>query len=410
MSVSPARRAAYDCLLRIDRDAAFSSIVLPEYEARLNDKDRRLCHQLVLGVLRRQMLLDAIIDLFASGKKIDPEVRIILRLGLFQLKFLDKIPDHSAVNDSVSLTIKAKKISAKGFVNALLRRSTREEFVPPGDGLDRVSIEESHPKWLLEHWAAQFGVERAISIAKANNQPSKSAYRVTKKGRELGISEPDDPIEAAKAGHIYFQEEASQMVARAVEIPEGGRFLDVCAAPGSKTSLVADLFEGNSSLIVAGDRHFSRIANLAVNCRNQGLANINAVQYDATAELPFAEVEFDSVLVDAPCSGTGTIRSNPEIRYSVEQSDFEELQTKQLSILKNASKMVRRGGELYYSTCSIEREENETVILNFLNETDGFESLEPNVSEQYLTDKGFARTFPDRDDMDGFFIARLKRS
>lgn len=411
MSISPARTAAYECLLRIERDDAFSSILLPEYESRLGEKDRRLCHVLVLGVLRRRMLLDAMIDHFSGGRRIDPEIRIILRLGLFQLKYLDKVPDHSAVNESVSLAVKAKKVSAKGFVNALLRRSLREEFVlKVDDEMERTSIEESHPRWLLERWSAQFGPERARSIAVANNTQPSAAFRITFKGRRNGVAKPVEDLHlAAESGNIYFQDEASQMVANAVQIPINGSFLDVCAAPGSKTSLIAERFHDSSAAIIAGDKYLSRVRLLRSNCANQGLSNVRTVQYDAHHPLPFADRSFDAVLVDAPCSGTGTIRSNPEIRYSLEPADIVSLQSKQLDILINASKTVKIGGDLFYSTCSLESEEDEDVIRRFIEGNPDFAIAGLEIPDTFLTGQHFGRTFPDRDDMDGFFIARLRR-
>lgn len=412
MSISPARIAAYECLLRIERDAAFSSILLPEYEAKLGERDRRLCHSLVLGVLRRQMFLDAMIGHFAGRKKIDLEIRVILRLGLFQLQYLDKVPDHSAVNESVSLAVKAKKVSAKGFVNALLRRSLREEFVLKSDNeIDWISIKESHPKWLLKRWAEQFGPERALAFAAANNSQPAASYRITRKGRQEGIDINIEDLHAAsESGYIYFQDEASQMVGNAVHIPISGSFLDVCAAPGSKTSLIADRSHASAANIVAGDRYASRVRLLRANCLNQGLSNVKAVQYDALLPLPFADGAFDAVLVDAPCSGTGTIRSNPEIRYSLQPEDIASLQKKQRDILTNASKLVKNGGDLYYSTCSLESDENEEVIRQFTEENRDFSIADLDIPEKYLTMRRFGRTFPDRDNMDGFFIARLRRS
>lgn len=411
MSISPARIAAYECLLRIERDAAFSSILLPEYESKLGEKDRRLCHLLVLGVLRRKMFLDAMIDHFAGGKKIDIEIRVILRLGLFQLRYLYKVPDHSAVNESVSLAVKAKKVSAKGFVNALLRRLLREEFVlKANDETDRIAIEESHPKWLLKRWAEQFGPERAEAFAAANNSQPASSYRITRKGRQEGIDNNIEDLHAAsESGSIYFQDEASQMVGNAVHLPISGRFLDVCAAPGSKTSLIADRTHDERTNIIAGDKYLSRVRHLRANCLNQGLSNVRFVQYDAHLPLPFADATFDAVLVDAPCSGTGTIRSNPEIRYTLKPEDIASLQKKQLDILTNASKLVKNGGDLYYSTCSLESEENEEVIRLFTEENRDFSVADLDIPERYLTGRRFGRTFPDRDNMDGFFIARLRR-
>jgi len=426
MKISPARVAAFDALRKIEKDKAFSSIVLPQYEQTLSTADRGLCHELVLGVLRRAILLDRLIDAAAKGKKLDLEVRIALQMGLFQLLYLDRIPPHAAVNNSVDLVVRAKKSSARGFVNAILRKADKLaadlEFV---DDLDRISVETSHPRWLIEKWTLNFGPGRAEQIAKANNTPPKITFRRTLTGSSLVldgnyqkssnvegcfIAERFDPVlrQLADDGLIYFQDEASQMVAAAVEVPTGGRFLDVCAAPGGKTTAI-DARSRTAELLVAGDKYHSRTLLLKEKCERQGVGFVNIVEYDATHELPFAAATFDSILLDAPCSGTGTIRHNPEIRYFVERDDFSGLQKTQLAILTNASKVLKQGGSLIYSTCSLESEENEEVIRAFMSENRGFEHVVPDVPLRLATADGMARTFPDRDDMDGFFIAALRR-
>ena len=425
MAISPARVAAYEILLRVERDRAYSSALLPRYESELGERDAALCHQLVLGVLRRKLYLDKRIREHAGAKKVDLEVLTALRIGSYQLLELDRIPDHSAVNDSVGLVQRAKKTSAKGFVNAILRRiATGSAPVDISDGLDGLAIDLSHPKWLLERWIRQFGHEHAVAIAEANNHPSRIAFRQT--ARELGPEDldgtPSDIVdgaytidrlssrlrELAEAGKIYFQDEASQMVAGLVSIQEGGRFLDVCASPGGKTSLIA--LRNRTASVVAGDLYHARIEFLRENCIRQGISPVQVAQYDAAISLPFAEGSFDAVLVDAPCSGTGTIGSNPEIRYFLRPEDIKELSRKQLAILLNASKLVKSGGRLYYSTCSLEREENEDVVTAFLAESQGFLVGSDRVDGRFRTSEGFCRTFPDRDGTDGFFFAELVRS
>lgn len=427
--ISPARTFAFDALRKIETDKAFSSILLPQFEEKLIPKDRALCHQITLGVLRNKFYLDRIIEDFANGKKIEPVIRIILEIGLYQLLFLDKIPAYSAINESVNLAVRAKKISAKGFVNAILRRATREKInLKFKDALEKVSIETSHPKWLLEKWIKNFGKEKAFAIAKSNNEIPKISFRPTnrfsgdaslfenyKKSEFVEncfIAEKFDEnlSKLAESGEIYFQDEASQLVGQTVQLKDEQNFFDVCAAPGSKTSQISGKWKVESGkFAVAGDLHFSRVEFLKGNCRKQGLDFLNFVQYDAERSLPFAGSSFDVVLIDAPCSGTGTIRHNPEIRYFLEKNDFEELSLKQLRILKNASKLVKSGGKLIYSTCSLEPEENEKTIENFLKNNSDFEKVSPNVPAKFINEHGFARTFPYRDEMDGFFISELIR-
>ena len=423
MKVSPARAAAFDILLRIQRDGAFSSVLLPQFEDQLEQKDRGLCHEMVLGTLRHQIELDHLIDLLAGNKKIDAEIRIALRIALFQLRHLDRVPDHAAINESVELAVRARKRSAKGFVNGVLRNYLRD---PPAvnytDELDRISVQTSHPRWLLERWTRSFGIERAEGIAAANNRPSGVVFRLLDEAmppirwqptafaaRGYHVDQFDNELwDLMREGRIYIQDEASQLVALAVSAPEEGTFLDVCAAPGGKTGLIGGRFPGLG--IVAGDIHMSRVEHLRANLRNQGVERARFVRYDAEKGLPFADGTFDAVLVDAPCSGTGTIRHNPEIRYGLTAEDLVELPRKQQQILVNASKAVRPGGLLIYSTCSLEPEENEQVAANFISSHPEFAALEPDMPERFITDQGFARTWPDRDEMDGFFAAAFRRS
>ncbi len=442
MKISPARKSAFEILNKIEKERAFSSVLLPIYEENLSPKDRSLCHEIVLGVLRTKLYLDEIIKKLTkkSLKKFDLEVLNALRIGLYQIFYLDRVPAYSAVNESVSLVKLAKKKSAGGLVNAVLRRALKEEFeLKFSDDLKKISIETSHPVWLIERWKEQFGLESAKKIAEANNQTPKMTFRLTAEfyrndtDKQVGILKSiEDKVaksevtedsfvvkeltgelrELAADGLIYFQDEGSQIVASSVNLQENESFFDVCASPGSKTTfLQMDIAKRKiqHKIFVAGDFYRHRIRNLKTNCENQGVENIEIVQYDASENLPFGDESFDVVLVDAPCSGTGTIRNNPEIRYNLNEADFSELSFKQLAILHHASKPVKHGGRLVYSTCSLETEENEKVIRKFLQENSGFEKIRVNLGESFLTAEGFARIFPHREDTDGFFIAVLKR-
>jgi 16S rRNA (cytosine967-C5)-methyltransferase len=427
MNVSPARTAAFDVLYRIETDNAFSSVLLPQYEEKLSIKDKALCHEIVLGVLRRQIYLDRLIDRFAAKPKIDIEVRLALRIGIFQLLYLDKVPPYSAVNESVNLASRAKKSSAKGMVNAVLRRVQREQVdIIYQNDIERISVETSHPQWLVQKWNAEFGLSETEKLTLSNNCIPPAAFRLTKSSRNKGLKAANrwresefvtgcffadridlNLLRLAETGDVYFQDEASQMVASSVALEPNATFLDVCAAPGGKTTLIASRTD-QGNLLAAGDLHWHRVKLLKDNCERQGV-RASVVQYDAESELPFAEESFDAVLIDAPCSGTGTIRHNPEIRYSLEPEDFDELSVKQLRILETASKTVRPGGRIYYSTCSMEIEENERVISRFLEGNGEFKMSEPNVGRRFRTEEGFGRTFPHRDNMDGFFLAVLTR-
>jgi 16S rRNA (cytosine967-C5)-methyltransferase len=454
MKVSPARIAAFEILTKIERDKAFSSALLPAAEGNLEAKDRGLCHALTLGVLRRQLYLDRLIEKLTNGKKLDSAVKIILRIGLYQLICLDKIPAHAAINDSVNLAVRAKKTSAKGFVNAVLRTFARENTrLNFADEIERISVETSHPRWLIERWTRQFGFADAAKLASVNNETPTAVFRLTAKSyantltilRKLDLDTVESGVvsnawkvfgsnEILRAyvaeGKIYFQDEASQLVARIVALEDGESFLDVCAAPGSKTTLIANLKSQISKSeisfsdfrneirypkseiqnpIFAGDFYEHRIKTLQANCRRQGADSVEIVRYDAEKDLPFADESFDVVLVDAPCSGTGTIRHNPEIRYFLRAEDFAFLAEKQLRILYGASKLVKPGGRLVYSTCSLESEENEAVAEKFLSENTEFEKIAPDAFGRFATAENYARTFPQRDETDGFFVAVFKK-
>lgn len=430
--VSPARLAAYEILLKIEIEKAFSSILLPQYEKNLEKNDRGLCHELTLGVLRKQIYLDALIQKLIPKTlaKFDREILTILRLGAFQLLFLDKIPDFAAINEAVNLVHRAGKKSAAGLVNAVLRKLQRE--LPElnfADDIEKISVLSSHPRWLIEHWAESFGSEQAQAVAEANNQPPRMAFRLTQKStpqtveilEKLGAKiKPSEILENAwtaekaheylflyaEEGKIYFQDEGSQLVGQATDLQTGERFLDVCAAPGSKTTLIAKDAEGKTE-IIAGDRYFQRIRTLAQTTERVGASAVRIVAYDAEKSLPFADESFDRVLIDAPCSGTGTIRHNPEIRYFLKAEDFAELSDKQLRILENASKLLKPGGRVIYSTCSLEPQENEAVVEKFLARNPNFGKFDLKISSKFKNESGFARTLPPRDATDGFFIAGL---
>lgn len=430
MKISPARTAAFDILLKIELEKSFSSILLPIYGSKLGDLDRNLCHELTLGVIRRQIYLDRIIESLAGPKKLDAAVRIALRLGIYQLVFLDRVPTYSAVNESVALVGRARKTSAKGFVNAILRKvSLGPVRLVYKDDVDRTVVETSHPRWLIERWTDEFGTADARLIADANNRPAELTFRLTAKGNSAQVRPNADwtastwldgcfttaratpeLMALAEAGLIYFQDVASQLVASVIKLGTGERFLDVCAAPGSKTTAVAANVPAKAVAIIAGDLHWRRVLDLRDNSRGQGVGWLNIVQYDSTQPLPFAEETFDWVLVDAPCSGTGTLRHNPEIRYFLDPDDFGEFNSKQLRILKQASKAVKPGGQLVYSTCSLEAEENELVCMRFAEQVANFKHVIPVIPEKFITAGHFARTWPYRDRMDGFFIAQFNRN
>jgi len=417
--ISPARAAAFRILQQVE-NGAFSSVLLAAEEPRLQPIDRALCHELVLGVLRRQLFLDKIVEHFSKRRveSLDAAVRIALRLGLYQLRFLTRVPASAAVNESVSLVRAARLSSATAFVNAVLRRAVREADYDPAsdvsDPLEKIAVQTSHPAWLIQRWTNAFGIEEAEAFARANNVAPPTTFRVVANRANQSeillrlsaagaVLESSDIVngawrvtgatsilrELAAAGEIYLQDEASQLVAHTMDVKPGERVLDLCAAPGGKTTLMADS-AGDAADIIAADRSATRLSTVVATMRLHELKSIRPVILDATEQLPFAPESFDKVLVDAPCSGTGTLRANPEIRWRLAPGDFESLAAQQKRILSRAITVLKPGGRLVYSTCSIERDENEEVI-------EGLKLLKT------------IRTWPHREGSDGFFMAIVEK-
>jgi 16S rRNA (cytosine967-C5)-methyltransferase len=306
----------------------------------------------------------------------DTAVRIALEMGLYQLRFLDRVPAHAVVNDSVELARRAGKTSAGSFVNAILRRATRENLVTD----DRLST----PEWLRERWKEQYGAEQAAGIARASLARPLRYIRVPPGAKPPPGAEPTDVagcfvLESGDADPFRFQDIGSQAVVPLPDLRPGQTFLDVCAAPGNKT---AQALESGVSAI-ACDLHLSRAKTLLP-------LGIPVAVVDAERPLPFAR-KFERVLVDAPCSGTGTLARNPEIKWRLSEADIGDLHRRQIAILKNALALVAAGGLLAYSTCSLEREENEDVV-------------EASGARIELT----MQRIPGRDPGDGFFAAVLR--
>jgi 16S rRNA (cytosine967-C5)-methyltransferase len=379
-------------------------------------------HELVLGVLRWRLWLDKLIERYSkrTTESLDFPVVLALRLGLYQLRFLTRIPAAAAVNESVNLVRSARLSSAAAFVNAVLRRAIRESEYDPSsqisDPLEQLAVDTSHPRWLIERWTNAFGFAEAEALASANNRVPPTAFRsvdltdVKERFNAIGaIVEPSLVAEdawrvsggsslvreLAAEGHIYLQDEASQLVAQTVDVQPNERVLDLCAAPGGKTTLMAHRSRG-SALIVASDRSEKRLQTVVSTSALHHLNVIKSVVLDASEPLPFKNRAFDRILLDAPCSGTGTLRRNPEIRWRISEDDIQTLATRQKLFLTHAARVLKPGGQLVYSTCSIEPEENESVIGAFLEAHADFQLL------------GATRTWPHREGADGFFIASFR--
>lgn len=447
--IAPARIAAYEALLAVENGRAD----LPHALARVRDslpdeRDRALAGEIATGTLRWQAAFDHVISTFTSRalSKFDREVLVIVRLTMFQLVHLDRVPASAAVNDAVSLTRKAGKKSAAPLVNALLRRISRERDrlpLPPTANpavereaaLDYLSVTLSHPRWLAARWLDRYGFEAAEKWARFDNAPAALTLRANRLKttreelsdalRNAGVDTiptriaPDglivqrgNPLRTPLAGTGTFvvQEEASQLVRLMTQVEPGEIVLDACASPGGKTTaMAADMKD--TGLIVASDVRDRRIELLRHTVAASGATNVRVVQADGSRQLPFAPV-FDCVLVDAPCSGLGTLRRDPDLKWRRTESDFPALQALQRSMLREAAAVLKPGGRLVYSTCSSEPEENEDLVREFVAET-GWRVVSPSglppAVETLINEEGFLRTYPFRDEVEAFFAAVLRR-
>ncbi len=436
MAVSVARRSAFEILRRVETESAFASVLLAKLDAEMREDDRALCQELVLGVLRRKLWLDRVIEYFADRRceKLDLSVRLALELGLYQLRFLTRVPPSAAVNESVNLVRAGRAKSAAGFVNAVLRQATRQPEYDPtstvNDQVEKLAIETSHPVWLVKRWIDAFGFAAAAEFMRANNVTPAAAFRFTalttrdevfpqmesagakvfastispQAWRVTGASAALRAV--ADRGMIYMQDEASQLLAHALNAQPEQRVFDVTAAPGSKATHIATL--APQANVIAGDIHLHRAKTMMRLAAKQGVG-IHVILHDASRALPFPNETFDRILLDAPCSGTGTLRRNPEIRYRLRAEDIADLSHRQRSMISNAARVLRQGGQLIYSTCSVEPEENEQVVEDFLAQHSEFRRVDPPAPKELVTSDGYVRTWPHRDGCDGFFISCFER-
>ena len=352
MALSPARALSFD-ILQLVESGGYAGELLHARTESLDPRDAGLTHEIVFGVLRYRAQLDFLIGRY-SGRtgKLDAEVRTALRMGIYQLRHLDRVPAHAAVADSVTLVRRARKVSAAGFVNAVLRKMDRA----PADWPDRAT-ELSCPEWLLERWERAYGADAARGIA---------------------LAALEEPVRYTRGDRV--QDIGSQAIVPLLDLHAGQRFLDLCAAPGNKTAQALE----SGVHTVACDLHLRRLAHLKP-------LTPNLVVLDGTRPLPFSR-QFDRILVDAPCSGTGTLARNPEIKWRLTPADLEDLPRRQTAMLAQARAALAPGGLLVYSTCSLEPEENGAVA-----------GTAP--ADRILSS---LQRLPGRDAGDGFYAAVIK--
>ncbi|WP_100487641.1 16S rRNA (cytosine(967)-C(5))-methyltransferase RsmB [Sporolactobacillus pectinivorans] len=441
------REMALDLLLSITKEQSYSQLALNDAlsEQKWPERDKGLVTTLVYGVLQRNLTLEYILSTFTAGKKLDDWVRILLMISIYQKMYLDRIPDHAIVNEAVNIAGKRGHRGISGFVNAVLRRFLREG-VPDFSGIHpesrRLSVVHSHPEWLLALWESQWDRETALKIADSDNQPPQVFVRVNRtritknelisrlesEGIQVseGLLSPDclriDSGHAAgsrafASGLMTIQDESSMLVADALSPKEGMAVLDACAGPGGKTTHLGERMH-NKGKIIALDLHEHKTKLIDRSAERLGLSNIETRAMDArTAGELLGEESFDRVLLDVPCSGLGVIRRKPEIRWAKTARDINRLVAIQREILDHASRLVRRGGWLVYSTCTINRDENERQLSRFIASHPDFEwepdlfSRFPNVLKECRVseDAGMIQLLPFQFGTDGFFIGCLRK-
>jgi 16S rRNA (cytosine967-C5)-methyltransferase len=418
-----------------------------------DDRDRALVTEITTGTLRWQGALDRIIEQVAARPtgRLDDEVLTVLRLGAYQLLHLDRIPASAAVHESVTLVRRVGKTSAAGLVNAVLRGIASTAHTPPlppepgpGDAreaqIEYLSVTCSHPRWLVERWLDRLGFRRCLEWVRFNNRPPALTLRANRlrttpsslaqRLEEHGVRTvptrfardgltvlTGNPLLTPLAGRglFLFQDEGSQLVAEMTAARPGERVLDACAAPGGKATAIAEAV-GQTGSVVASDFRPARVQLLRRTLEQAGAAAVQIVRLDLRRPAPFHPV-FDCVLVDAPCSGLGIVRRDPEIRWRRTSSDLEDFAKVQRTLIAHAARTVRPGGRLVYATCSSEPEENEDVVTAFLAVHPDFESVRQDQLSRSLSpglrdttdDHGWLSTSPDVHGLEVFFAAVLHR-
>ena len=459
--VAPARVAAHQVLHAVHHSQRDLATALATARRALHDpRDRALAGEIACGTLRWRNAIDHFLTQVSTRplERISPPILDLLRAAAYQIHWLDRIPPHAVVADAVTLSRDIGKPRAAGFVNAVLRALVNAQRspvlslpdAPASDAhadaeiplvsrepaLAYLGVTLSHPRWLVARWLDRHGFDAAVEWTRFNNR----IPPVTLRPNLARISAPDlaaalaaydvkttpsrhaphglhvragDPAATplAAEGLFVIQDEASQLILELVTPPAGGTILDLCASPGNKTAgLAARRQDDGAALIVACDHRPHRVSLLTRTRERLGLSNVAVVRLDATAPLPFGE-RFDHVLLDAPCSGLGVIRRDPDIKWRRESGDLHAFADRQLAMLRRAAACVRRGGRLVYSTCSSEPEENEAVVARFLEGRTSFTLIRPEsrVARPFVDEEGYFRTLPFRDGVDAFFGAVLRR-
>lgn len=437
------RGTAVKVLNRVERTDSYLDKVLDAElkSSDLNDLDKGLLNELAHGVLRWQSRLDWVLNGFSHGNFAKSEINVknALRVALYQILFLDRIPHPAAVNEAVEFVKRIRGEKPGGLVNAVLRNIIRNldgiRYPDPAeDKVQYLSVYYAHPTWITKRWVERYGEEEAVKLFVADNERPGLSLRINRlkvePGQFLQLLDRQQiqytgsqylgffvkvralakigQMDLFRSGYFTIQDESAALPCLLLDPKPGDQIIDLCAAPGGKTTNMAELME-NKGEILAVDRHEAKLTQIKGSAERLGLTNIKLVQADGT-EMQHDPV--DRVLVDAPCSGLGVLMKKPDMKWKRELQDLPNLIRLQLALLENAALLLKPGGVLVYSTCTTEPEENEQIVRAFLNRHPEFllENAGPFVSHDLVTKEGFVQTFPHKHGMDGSFAARLVKN
>jgi 16S rRNA (cytosine967-C5)-methyltransferase len=451
--VAVSRRIALSVLNHLDDSNAFPRQLLHrafEHEGKLIRKDRALATELVYGVLRWRSRLDWVISQLSTTpvQKIDPFVLNVLRLGLFQILFHSRIPPSAAVNDSVEMTKAREPAWVVRFVNGVMRAAVRRAKNIPlpddeKDPLQAIAVREAHPLWLVERWVRRLGIAETGQLCEANNRVPPVTVRTntmkvsrqqlmdslkTRVGLVMQTPFAPDGLSLTRLGHaiadlpsfkdgwFQVQDEAAQLITLLLDPKPGETILDACAGYGGKTGHIAQLMKDRGR-IKAMENRSRKLNQLEATLSRLGVSSVTTWHHDLSESIPIGHFSsFDRILLDAPCSGLGVLRRNPDAKWRKTERDLTRLQTDQRRFLGSLAPLVKRGGYLVYAVCSLEPEEGEDVVQDFLKyQTQFVIDREPvgvmDIEAGRLVDSsGYFRSFPHKQNMDGFFAVRLKRT
>lgn len=437
------RGTAVKVLNRVERTDSYLDKVLDAElkSSDLNDLDKGLLNELAHGVLRWQSRLDWVLNGFSHGNFAKSEINVknALRVALYQILFLDRIPHPAAVNEAVEFVKRIRGEKPGGLVNAVLRNIIRNldgiRYPDPAeDKVQYLSVYYAHPTWITRRWVERYGEEEAVKLFVADNERPGLSLRINRlkvePGQFLQLLDRQQiqytgsqylgffvkvralakigQMDLFRSGYFTIQDESAALPCLLLDPKPGDQIIDLCAAPGGKTTNMAELME-NKGVILAVDRHEAKLSQIKGSAERLGLTNIKLIQADGT-EMQHDPV--DRVLVDAPCSGLGVLMKKPDMKWKRELQDLPNLIRLQLALLENAARLLKPGGVLVYSTCTTEPEENEQIVRTFLNRHPEFllENAGPFVSHDLVTKEGFVQTFPHKHGMDGSFAARLVKN